>query len=78
MVGLYSLVSTNHSLGPNNFDLWLPIPSKYYGEKRNGTFAKYVTVHKEQHHVLSSLEQHDYNGIDYHSKVRFLIDVDGI
>ena len=33
-----------------------------------------MTVHKEQHHVLTSLEQHGYKGIDDCSKVRFLID----
>ena len=32
----------------------------YHGEKRNWTFEKYVTVHKEQHHVLTNLEQHGY------------------
>ena len=46
----------------------------YHGEKRNWTFEKYVTVHKEQHHVLTNLEQHGYKGIDDRSKVRFLID----
>jgi hypothetical protein len=46
----------------------------YNGEKRNWTFEKYVTVHKEQHHILTSLEQHGYKGIDDHSKVSFLID----
>ena len=32
-----------------------------------------MTVHKEQHHVLTSLEQHGYKGIDDRSKVRFLV-----
>ena len=31
-------------------------------------------VHKEQHHVLISLEEHGYKGIDERSKVRHLIE----
>ena len=46
----------------------------YFGEKRNWTFKKVVTVHKEQYHVLISLEKHAYKGIDERSKVRHLID----
>ena len=46
----------------------------YFGEKRSWTFKKVVTVHKEQYHVLISLEKHAYKGIDERSKVRHLID----
>ena len=46
----------------------------YFGEKPNWTFKKVVTVHKEQYHVLISLEKHAYKGIDERSKVRHLID----
>ena len=46
----------------------------YFGEKRNWTFKKVVTVHKEQYHILISLEKHAYKGIDERSKVRHLID----
>jgi hypothetical protein len=70
----------NHFLGPNNVDHMASKAERrlrdvnYHGEKRNWTFEKYVTVHKEQHHVLTNLEQHGYKGIDDRSKVRFLID----
>ena len=33
-----------------------------------------MTVHKEHHNVLTSLEQHGYKGIDDHFKVNFFID----
>ena len=46
----------------------------YFGEKPNWTFKKVVTVHKEQYHVLISLEKHAYKGIYERSKVRHLID----
>jgi len=48
--------------------------STYHGERRNWNFEKYVTTHKEQHHVLLSLETHGYKGIDERSKVRYLND----
>ena len=53
----------DHYLGPNNVDhianiteRWLSDVS-YFGEK-------FVTVHKEQHYILISLEEHGYRGID--------------
>jgi len=48
--------------------------STYHGERRNWNFEKYVTTHKEQHHVLLSLETHGYQGVDERSKVRYLND----
>jgi hypothetical protein len=76
MVGLDSLASTITAL-----DVTMLIASKakhhlcdvnFHGEKRGWNFEKYVTVHKEQHHVLTSLEQHGYNCSDDCAKVRFL------
>ena len=70
----------DHYLGPNNVDHMANIAERrlrdvsYMGEKRNWTFEKFVMVHKEQHHVLISLEEHGYKGIDERSKVRHLID----
>lgn len=70
----------NHYLGPNNIDHMASKAerklrdSTYHGEKRNWNFEKYVTTHKEQHHVLLSLESHGYKGVDERSKVRYLND----
>ena len=36
----------------------------YTGEKRNWTFKKYYTLHKEQHEILESLMEHGYTGIN--------------
>ena len=44
------------------------------GEKRNWTFEKYNTLHKEQHNILESLMEHMYTGNDQISKVRYLSD----
>ena len=46
----------------------------YTGEKRNWTFDKYDTLHKEQHNTLESLTEHGYTGIYHRSKVRYLSD----
>ena len=70
----------NHYLGPNNIDHMASRAerklrdSTYHGERRNWDFEKYVTTHKEQHHVLLSLETHGYKGVDERSKVRYLND----
>ena len=48
--------------------------STYHGERRNWKFEKYVTTHKEQYHVLLSLETYGYKGVDERSKVRYLND----
>ena len=41
-------------------------------EKRNRTFEKYITLHKEQNNILYILKEHGYTGIDQRSKVRYL------
>ena len=70
----------DHYLGPNNIDHMASRAerklrdSTYHGERRNWNFEKYVTTHKEQHHVLLSLETHGYKGVDERSKVRYLND----
>ena len=70
----------NHYLGPNNIDHMASRAerklrdSTYHAERRNWNFEKYVTTHKEQHHVLLSLETHGYKGVDERSKVRYLND----
>ena len=46
----------------------------YHGKTKSWNFEKYVTLHKEQHHVLEGLEMHGYKGIDDRSKVRYLND----
>ena len=60
----------DHYLGPNNVDhianiaeRWLSDVS-YFGENCNWTFEKFVMVHKEQHYILISLEEHGCKGID--------------
>lgn len=77
-LGFYGVF--NHYLGPNNVDHMASKAERrlrdtaYHGEKRHWNFEKYVTVHKEQHHILHSLEEHGYKGIDDRSKVRYLND----
>ena len=68
----------NHYLGPINIDHMEAGAEKkiaqcsYTGEKRNNTFEKYATLHKEHHNVLESLKEHGYTGIEQRSKVRYL------
>ena len=55
----------DHFLVPNNVDHMEYKADRhlcdtyYHGDRRNWNFEKYVTVHKEQHHILKILE---YNG----------------
>ena len=44
----------------------------YTGEKRNWTFEKYATLHKEQHNILEILKDHGYTWIEQRSMVRYL------
>ena len=70
----------DHYLGPNNVDHMASKAERclqttcYRGETKGWNFEKYVTLHKEQHHVLEGLEMHGYKGIDDRSKVRYLND----
>ena len=70
----------NHYLGPNNVDHMASKAERclqatcYRGETKGWNFEKYVTLHKEQHHILEGLERHGYKGIDDRSKVRYLND----
>ena len=68
----------NHYLGPSNIDHMADFADKklsqctYTGEKRNWTFKKYATLHKEHHNILESLKDHGYTGINQKSKVGYL------
>ena len=68
----------NHYLDPSNMDYMAAGAYKklakltYTGEKRNWTFEKYATLHKEQHNILEILKEHGYTCIDQPSRVRYL------
>ena len=47
----------------------------YTEEKRNWTFEKYATLHKEHYNILESLKDHGYTIIDQRSKFRYLSEV---
>ena len=65
-------------MGPRNIDHIAAGREKnlaqysYTGKKRNWTFEKYATLHKEHHNILDSLKEHGYTCIDQISKVRYL------
>ena len=68
----------NHYLGPRNiYHMAAGAEKKLaqctYTKKRNCTFDKYATLHKEQHNILESLKGHGYTCIGQKSKVRYLI-----
>ena len=44
----------------------------YTEEKRNWTFDKYATLHKEQNNILERLKEHGYSVIKQRYKVRSL------
>ena len=60
----------NHNLGPRNIYHMAAVAEKklaqysYTGKKKNWTFEKYATLHKEHHNILESLNEHGYTGID--------------
>ena len=49
--------------------------TSYHSNKCNWNFEKYVTVHKEQHNILQSLEEYGHKGIYDQSKVIYLNNV---
>ena len=73
----YNLIY-NHYLGPSNIDhmeagaenklAWCT----YTEEKRNWTFNKYDTLHKEKHNIFESLVEHIYTSINQRSKAMYL------
>ena len=68
----------NHFLVPSNIDHISDGANKklyqctYTREKRNLTFEKYTTFHKQQNNILEILKEHGYTGIYQQSKVRYL------
>jgi hypothetical protein len=70
----------NHFLGAQNKNILVGKYEaeirrlRYYGEKRNFNFEKYVTQHRKCHNALRDLEDHGYPGLDKGTKVRLLID----
>ena len=48
--------------------------TSYRAEMKSWNFEKYVTLHKEQHHVLDGLKLHGHKVINECSKVRYLND----
>jgi hypothetical protein len=68
----------NNFLGPNMVDNMASKAERilettsYSGEKRRWNFEKYVSMHKEQHSILTELMDQGYAGIDDRSKVRLL------
>ena len=38
--------------------------TSYHGEKQNWSFERYVSVHKEQHHILQIFQEHRYKGTE--------------
>ena len=46
----------------------------YAGERKNCSFERFVTAHKEQHTIIEGLTDHGYNGFNNRTKFTRLID----